>query len=143
MEKIEKEKTKEKLRNLEEYLGYLLILQEKSKSKETFVNNFELYGLVERYLQLSVQCVLDIVNIFVKSEEKIRPYDNYEGVDSLVKNLVISEETAENVKKMIGLRNILVHEYGKIDREEIYDVLKNDLKDIEKFKAEVSEFLQR
>ena len=143
MEKIEKEKTKEKLRNLEEYLGYLLILQEKSKSKEAFVNNFELYGLVERYLQLSVQCVLDIVNIFVKSEEKIRPYDNYEGVDSLVKNLVIPEETAENVKKMIGLRNILVHEYGKIDREEIYDVLKNDLKDIEKFKKEVSDFLQR
>ena len=34
---------------------------------------------------------------------------------------------------MVGLRNILSHEYLKIDKMIIYDILKNNLVDIKKF----------
>ena len=34
---------------------------------------------------------------------------------------------------MVGLRNILSHEYLKIDKEIIYGILQNNLVDIKKF----------
>ncbi len=38
------------------------------------------------------------------------------------------------IDKMIGLRNIIVHSYDKIDDNIIYGILKKNLKDIEKIK---------
>lgn len=140
MTKLDLEKTEEKLKKLEEYLGYLEILRKKSPDKENFVNNFELHGLAERYLQLSIQCILDLTALVVRSLDNKKPHDNYENIDMLVKNSVVDKKRAEKLKKMIGLRNILVHEYGNIDTEEIYNVLQNNLGDIQEFKKAIEEF---
>jgi len=40
---------------------------------------------------------------------------------------------AENYKKMVGLRNILSHEYVNVDKAIIFNVMKNNLADISKF----------
>jgi uncharacterized protein YutE (UPF0331/DUF86 family) len=42
---------------------------------------------------------------------------------------------------MVGLRNILVHEYGKIDRKKVYGVLTHNLEDLEEFKKQIMRFL--
>ena len=42
---------------------------------------------------------------------------------------------------MIGLRNILVHEYGDIDRKRVYKILKTELDDLKDFKQQVIDFL--
>ena len=43
---------------------------------------------------------------------------------------------------MLGLRNILVHEYGKIDRKLIYEILQNRLGDLEDFKKQIINFIK-
>ncbi len=40
--------------------------------------------------------------------------------------------------KMIGLRNILVHEYLEIKVDVVYDIIKYNLNDIRKILAEIS-----
>ena len=40
--------------------------------------------------------------------------------------------------KMIGLRNILVHEYLEIEVDVVYDIIKYNLNDIRKILAEIS-----
>jgi len=42
-----------------------------------------------------------------------------------------------------GFRNILVHEYGEIDRKKVYEVLQNQVKDLEEFKKEILKFIER
>jgi uncharacterized protein YutE (UPF0331/DUF86 family) len=42
---------------------------------------------------------------------------------------------------MIGMRNVLVHEYLKVNRRLVYSVIKNDLDDLAKFIKAVSKFL--
>lgn len=42
---------------------------------------------------------------------------------------------------MAGFRNILVHDYLKIDREIVYEVILNNLKDIEKFIKVIVEYI--
>lgn len=49
----------------------------------------------------------------------------------------------EIIKRMKGLRNILVHEYGRIDDELVYEVLKNKLDDFDVFKKEILQATRR
>jgi uncharacterized protein YutE (UPF0331/DUF86 family) len=71
-----------------------------------------------------------------------RPEDNYEAVSILLENKIISKNLAQKLTKMLGLRNILVHEYGKIDRREIFKILKEQLSDLEEFKKQIIRFLK-
>ncbi|MEA2084638.1 MAG: DUF86 domain-containing protein, partial [Thermodesulfobacteriota bacterium] len=53
----------------------------------------------------------------------------------------ITREMEEKWIRMIGFRNILVHDYLDIDRHTVFDVLQNNLKDFEKIKRSFAEFL--
>ena len=66
-----------------------------------------------------------------------RPDDNYEAVSLLHGQGVISEPLAGALTKMVGLRNILVHEYGKIDRKKVYEILTTRIGDLEEFQKQI------
>jgi uncharacterized protein YutE (UPF0331/DUF86 family) len=44
---------------------------------------------------------------------------------------------------MAGYRNRLVHYYTEISNEELYEILQNDLGDLEKFLKEIEKFLKK
>jgi uncharacterized protein YutE (UPF0331/DUF86 family) len=71
------------------------------------------------------------------------PAESREAVSILRKDRIISEKTASNLIKMIGMRNILVHEYGEIDNKKVYDILKNRLNDFERFEREMLKYLKK
>ena len=127
----------EKLENFGEYAGYLRQLQKEAKSEKIFSSDFHLFGNVERYLQLCVQIIIDIVHLTIIDLGLKRPADNYEAISVLCEKKIISAVLASKLVKMVGLRNILVHEYGKIDRKKIYKILKENVKDLEMFKKQI------
>ena len=143
MTKITSQKILEKIRNLDEYLNYLNSLKEEAKSEEIFVKDFHLFGLVERYLQLSIQVIVDILNLIIIEEELEKPDESQEIISLLFNCGVISENLASRLEGIVGFRNILVHEYGKIDRKRIYRYLTNRLGDLFDFKKEILKWLQR
>lgn len=55
----------------------------------------------------------------------------------------ISEKLVNNLIGIANFRNILVHEYDKIDREIIYEKLQNNLDDFKNFKKEILSFLNK
>ncbi|MBM7867423.1 DUF86 domain-containing protein [Heliobacterium gestii] len=57
----------------------------------------------------------------------------------LAESGVIAETHLANLKKMAQFRNLLVHDYARIDPEIIYAVLYNGLNDIEMFFTEIKE----
>jgi len=141
MTQLTRQKIFEKLENLREHLGYLTKLQGETLSEEDFVSDFHLFGNTERYLQLSIQSIVDIAHLIIIDLDIKRPDDNYEAVSLLHKNRIVSEDLASKLTKMVGLRNILVHEYGKIDRKKVYEVLTTQLRDLEEFKKQVVAYL--
>jgi len=46
---------------------------------------------------------------------------------------VIKEDFAKRIRGITGLRNLIVHEYGIIRIEKIYDMLQNNLPDPTEF----------
>ncbi len=143
MTNLTQQKILEKLENFNEYLKYLYQLQKETKDEKSFLADFHLFGNTERYLQLCVQVIVDISHLIIIDLGLKKPEDNYEAISILFKNKVISENLAQKLTKMIGLRNILVHEYGKIDRKRIYKILKEQIKDFEEFKKQIISFLKK
>ena len=56
-------------------------------------------------------------------------------------NLNLTGVFLEKLEKMAGYRNRLVHYYKEISSEELYEILQNDLGDLEKFLKEIEKFL--
>lgn len=141
MSKIAFNKIVSKLERLDEYFGYLSEI--KKISKKSFINDYHFYGLAERYLQLSIEVVLDIGKLIIISNNLKKPEDNQDIFSVLRDNKVISEKTLNKLIGIANFRNILVHDYEKIDREIVYVKLKNNLADFKVFKREISLFLRK
>lgn len=121
-----------KFSRLDEYLRYLKEIQK--VNKKTFTNDFHFFGLAERYLQLAIEVVMDIGKLLLVTEDLPRAENNSEIFSILVENKVLPKSLLKRLDGITSFRNILVHDYEKIDREIVYGKLQNNLKDFIDFK---------
>lgn len=144
MTKITRNKIFEKIANLDEYLGYLKKLaKETEDKKKMFIADYQLHGLAERYLQLAIQAVIDISQLVIIEEGFEKPEDSQEMISILFSEKIISRKIASQLNGIVGFRNILVHEYGKIDREKVFLYLQNRIGDIADFKKAILKYLRK
>jgi uncharacterized protein YutE (UPF0331/DUF86 family) len=127
------EKVVHKFQQLDEYLK---ILAKISKTpKETFLKDKILIGSAKYYLQVSIECCLDVANHIIASEKFRAPRDYSDSFLVIQEEGLISSELGDKLRQMAKFRNRLVHLYGEIDNTNVYEYIKGDLKDIEEFKA--------
>lgn len=68
---VEKSLITTKLSKLRQYQGFLKELQ--STSIEDFTSDFKIRGAAERYLQVSIECIVDVGNEIISSLQLQRP----------------------------------------------------------------------
>lgn len=142
MSGITRQKIFEKLQLLDKYFSYLEKLKKEIKNEKEFLNNFHFFGLVERYLQLSCQAIIDILDLIIIEEGIEKPEERKETISLLFNKEILSEDLTSRLEGTIGLRNILVHEYGKIDRKRIYRYLMEKIEDFQIFKKEILNWIK-
>jgi len=120
----------ERLKEIEENLRILEEL--KTVPKDKFCDDPRIFKLAERCLQINIQAMLDISHHLIAGNSWTRPKDNYETIQIIARYKIIPQEFADLIRPMIGLRNILVHEYAKIDPAAIYQHLQH-LQDFRRF----------
>ena len=143
MTRITRQKIFEKIQQLDEYLNNLKQLGKEIKDRKEFLKDFHLYGLAERYLQLSCQIIIDTFNLIIIEDGIEKPEDSKETISLLFNKKIISENLASRLDGIVGFRNILVHEYGKIDRKKVYQYLMERLEDFEIFKKETLRWVKK
>ena len=141
MSKEDYNKIISKLQKLDEYIKYLKEMQ--SVNKHKFTEDYHFFGLAERYLQLSIEILLDIGKLLVIIKGLKKPEENQEIFSALRDEKIVSEKLADNLMGIANFRNILVHDYEKIDREIVYEKLQNNLSDIEDFKKEIAGYVNK
>lgn len=102
-------------------------------SVEEFLEDDMIQDVVEYNLFIAINMMIDIVTHIVVDNNIGNPETLGGAFDILNKNKYLSDEDTKIYKNMVGLRNILSHEYVKIDKRIIYGVLKNNLIDIKNF----------
>jgi uncharacterized protein YutE (UPF0331/DUF86 family) len=80
---------------------------------------------IEREIQLIVECATDINNMILRKLEKGPSKDYFNSFIDLAENNVLDMEFALKIAPSTGLRNILVHEYQKIDDEIVFKSIDN------------------
>ncbi len=118
---------------------YLRILERyKRYSQDEIVNDIDKKGAVERYLYLAVQASIDLAESVIAYKNLRRPSTMSDSFYILQEDGIISIELTEKMVKMTGFRNIIAHDYEKLNYAIVYDVLQNRLIDIEDFLNRIS-----
>lgn len=126
---IRAEVIRKRLNKLDEYLAILQGLR--MYTFEEFSASPERYGSAERFLQLAVETLIDLGN-HVIAELGLGTVEWYSDIPRLLQEAgYISPEMGENWTRMIGFRNVLVHDYLDVDRRLVYEVLQGRLGDFE------------
>jgi len=106
---------------------------------ESFLKDKLLIGGAKYYLQVSIECCLDIANHIIAAEGFRAPKDYADSFKVLEENAVLDEDLGMKLRQMAKFRNRLVHLYGEIDDAYVYAFIKQDLQDILEFKKVVAE----
>ncbi|WPX07818.1 type VII toxin-antitoxin system HepT family RNase toxin [Anaerocellum danielii] len=109
-------------------------------SLEEFKKDQDAQDIVIHNLFLAIQNLIDIGNHIIADDGFETPGYYGEIPEILSKEKVISENLASVFKKMISFRNIIVHEYSKIDLAKVYDILINGIDDINKIIYEIIKY---
>lgn len=113
---------------------YLKLLQRYKKfSQKDLENNPDLKGALERYLYLATQATIDLGEAVIAFKDLRKPGTYTEVFYILDEEEFISKELSEKLVAMTKFRNIVAHDYEKIDFGILYDALKNRLDDIGEF----------
>ena len=128
-----------KLEQLGEYVSILREYQ--NYDLEEIRDNLTLRGAVERYMEISLACVIDICEMIISSEKLRRPDTYRKVILTLGKNGILPEDFAEKLAPAAGFRNVLVHMYADIDIVKLYSHLQNDIDDLELFAEYIAKHL--
>ncbi len=127
---VKKDLVLKKLKDLDRYLGQLK--KHKGANARELEDDLEKLWIIERGLQVCIQIVLDIGNHVLA--EKGLSVDSYKDIfQELGKQNVIPQEFVQKISGMAGLRNILVHEYAKVDSLLLAGILNEGLDDFRQF----------
>jgi uncharacterized protein YutE (UPF0331/DUF86 family) len=88
---------------------------------------------VAHTLQLAVQAALDTASHIVSDDRLGEPQTNEELFTLLERHGWIAPTLAAELRSMARFRNLLVHDYARIDLEKVEDIVRNHLGDLEAF----------
>lgn len=126
------------IQNMEEALAQLG--KYRNISFNEFQKDLSLVWIVEKGLEILIQNLLGIGAHLLASEIKNDWEDYGEVILKLGKHGVIPQEFVDQIKGMAGLRNILIHEYLRIDLNKLFDYLKYRLEDFVQFIRYIREY---
>lgn len=113
------------LRKLEE-------IKKENPSLERYRNSWKDKDSAERNLQKTIEAIIDIGKMLVADKGLREPGNNREVFLILEENNLFPTEFISLIDKMIGMRNILVHSYDRVDEAIVYGILQKNLCDVRK-----------
>jgi len=84
-------------------------------------------------LQRACEASIDLANYVNKQRRLGVPQSSRDAFDLLYKGQFLSEDVAVNLKKMVGLRNIAVHDYQELNIDIVKFIVENHLVDFQYF----------
>lgn len=126
------------LRKVAELETYGAQLQEYSGiTLETYRSDWKTQRIVERTLQMMIETCADIANHIVSDRGMRAPTSYADTFRVLSENKLIGDDLNVVMEKMAKFRNVVVHQYERVDAEIVVLILKKHLTDFERFRNAV------
>lgn len=116
---------KDKIKEIENYLAELIeIIPERFQD---YFHDLKTKAACERYFEKIIEAVVDLAFLVIKDKGFRTPEEDKQAFDILAEEKIISKELNERLKDAKGMRNIIAHEYGKIDDEIVFESITEEL----------------
>jgi uncharacterized protein YutE (UPF0331/DUF86 family) len=131
----------ERLQRLRSYVSELLSLQGEVTFEVYQQDKFK-RKFIERTLHTALEASLDIGNRLIAAKALRQPETDQDVFVILSEAGVLPAERLDTYKRMAGFRNILVHEYARLDDAAVFGVFQRRLQDLVAFADAVTQSLQ-
>ncbi|MGB9735858.1 MAG: type VII toxin-antitoxin system HepT family RNase toxin [bacterium] len=132
------------LRKLTELETHLKELKEFSDiSVEAYKEDWKTQRIVERTLQIMIELCIDVAEHIISDAHMRLPTTYSDTFKVLYENHVIDQSLFNIMEKMAKFRNVVVHQYEKVDAEIIVTILRKSLNDFVVFKNAIINYLYR
>ena len=92
---------------------------------------------MDRTLHIMIEMCIDIAGHLI-SDRKLRVPESYaDGFRILNENGIVPDDLIEPLMKIAKFRNIIVHQYEKVDPEIVISILQGNIDDFQKFSDEI------
>ena len=115
-----------KLEQIEQYHSELKSKQS-SLSRHEFLSNTTEQRAVERMFENAIQACADLAQHIATREFGFDGSTSKDAMRILSEKDILDTQTADTLITAIGFRNVLAHEYGQIEYEEVYEILQTGL----------------
>lgn len=120
----------------------LLELEDLSKLPESDFLNKRTAAAAESFLRRSLEAIFDIGRHILARSGSANMAMEYKGIaQGLGEANIITGDLQEQLVKMAGYRNRLVHLYYQISDKELYQIIKNNLHDIREFIEQMTAYI--
>ena len=103
------------------------------KSAHGLETDYSAQDIVYRNFQIAVQNCVDMANHIAASEGWQAPNSMRGIFDLLAQNKFINSATRNKLRNMVIVRNILVHDYTRIDHKKAFGTIERGLKVISQY----------
>jgi len=124
-----------RLADLDTYLDQLAPYR--AVELERYRSDWKTQRIVERTLHLAIETCMDVADHIVADRRLRVPETGGATFDILAEAGVLPAELGRSLARMVGFRNILVHDYARLDAELVLKALRTNLADFERFKDSV------
>ena len=113
---------------------HLKRVKEKSKvDLKAFLSDVDRQEIVMFNLQMAIQNCIDIAAHIISEEGLGIPDSISEMFYLLQENGYLDNLLTEKMVKAAGFRNLIVHEYAKIEVKQVFDISQKDIKDLNEY----------
>ena len=112
-------------------------------SPEEFAENEDIQDLVDRRLQVAIECCIDMATHLASGLNLPGQDTAGEVFKLLAEEKILDRKLSEKLSEACGLRNILVHEYLTINYDLVFQNYKYNLVDLKEFAKVIIDFLEK
>lgn len=103
------------------------------RTAAAFLRDFDSQDIVYRNFQIAVQNCVDLGSHVISEKRWELPRSMGEVFDRLAQRRFIGARLASELRRMTTLRNIIVHDYARIDVRRAHPLLRSSLRSIPRF----------
>ena len=109
------------------------VFEKRNVDLDGFLKDIDRQESILFNMQMAVQNCIDIAAHIISENGLGVPGSTTEMFYLLEKHGYLNHDLAGRMVKAVGFRNLIVHEYGKIELEHVYEIAQDDIKDLNEY----------
>ncbi|MBC8199304.1 MAG: DUF86 domain-containing protein [Desulfobacterales bacterium] len=109
------------------------VIEKRNTDIQIFFKDIDRQESILFNLQMAIQNCIDIAAHIISEEGFGVPGSTNEMFYLLEENGYVGPELTEKMVKAVGFRNLIVHEYGKVELQHVFEIAQNNIEDLNEY----------